>query len=155
MPFAYFSGPPNRLREHARTLFRGMSYAVCSFFGSTQSSSGANPKVFRGKSYAVCLFFGSTQSSSGANPTVFSGEVLCRLLIFRVRASAERKRKLRRRKSYAVCSLCTRKFFLGKSYAVCSFFGSTQAFSGANPKAFFEEVLCRLLIFRVRTPFGI
>ena len=29
MPFADLSGPPNSLREDARKLFQGMSYAVC------------------------------------------------------------------------------------------------------------------------------
>ena len=47
------------------------------------------------------------------------------------------------------------KVVRGKSYAVCSFFGSAQLISEARPTAFFEEVLCRLLIFRVRTPFGV
>ena len=43
-----------------------------------------------------------------------------------------------------------RRLFQGKPYAVCSFFGSTEASRGADPKSFPEEVRCRLLIFLVR-----
>ena len=126
MPFADFSGPLERLGEPARKLFRRKSYAVSSLFGPAQSSSGARPKAF-------------------------SGEVLCRLLIFRVHPSVSASQPERffggspmpfPHFSGRTFSECSRKLLRGKSYAVCP-----KQFRNSFP----EEVLCRLLIFRVRT----
>ena len=124
MPFADFSGPPNRLREHAR-------------------------KLFRGKSYAVCLFFGSAQSSSGARPNAFSGDVLCRLLIFRVHPIVFGSEP----ESFFGGSPMPFAYFSGpcicRTQAKASSEEVLRRLLTVHPKVFSGEVLCRLLIFRV------
>ena len=149
MLFAHFSGPPNRLREHARKLVRGMSYAVCLFFGSAQSSSGARPNAFSGDVLCRLLIFRVNPIVFGSEPESFSGEVLCRLLIFRVHP--------------IVFGSEPDSFFGGSPMPFAYFSGPcicrTQAKASSeevlrrlltvHPKVFSGEVLCRLLIFRV------
>ena len=150
MPFADFSGPPQRLGEPTRKIILRRSYAVSSFVGPAQSSSGASPQAFSREVLCRVLICRVHSSVSGSHPASFFGGSPMPFPHFsgppsRIR---ERARKLFQGKSKAVYCF----FFPGpperlgepartlvrkKSYAVSSLFGPAQSSSGARPKAFF------------------